>query len=271
MKEFVAIYSWNSELVEDLPLKEGTEVVVLEQHAHGWWMGLTKTMPPRKGFFPKIYVRSVDDKETLAEPVSPRGNARPFSLNTIEAFDALVDNGFAIEDLVSTNPEGALVAATSRVSLTLSALIWDGANIEAHIYAEGPLTFTVGASQVPVGLEQGVIGLKVGDKANIISSPLLSYGDAGLPPSIPPNVHLVFSIEITNVQPAGETIQPAEGNSLFLVNGVSPRVPSSQANSALAKKVKAIVLVPGKEKASDGTTEITDDMLAQAAAGMGVN
>lgn len=245
--------------------------MVLEQHAHGWWMGLTKTMPPRKGFFPKLYVRPIDDKEVITEPVSLGSNVRPFSLNTIEAFDALVDNGFAIEDLVSSNAAGALVTDASRVTLTLTALFWDGANIQAHVYAEGPLTFTIGAGQVPVGLEEGIVGLKVGDKANIISSPLLSYGDAGLPPNIPPNVHLVFSIEIVSVATSDTTILPAEGNPLFLANGVSARVPNSASNSILARKVKAVVLVPGKEKPSDGTTEITDDMLAQAAAGMGVN
>ena len=50
-----------------------------------------------------------------------------------------------------------------------------------------PFTFTLGAGEVIPGWDQGVDGMKVGGRRELIIPPELAYGAAGSPPAIPPN------------------------------------------------------------------------------------
>jgi peptidylprolyl isomerase len=59
-----------------------------------------------------------------------------------------------------------------------------------------PFAFTLGQSQVIPGWEQGVEGMKVGGRRELIIPPELAYGEAGSPPKIGPNETLVFVIDL---------------------------------------------------------------------------
>jgi peptidylprolyl isomerase len=56
--------------------------------------------------------------------------------------------------------------------------------------------FTLGKGQVIAGWEQGVVGMKVGGRRELIIPPSLAYGIKGSPPTIPPNATLVFVIDL---------------------------------------------------------------------------
>jgi FKBP-type peptidyl-prolyl cis-trans isomerase FkpA len=62
-----------------------------------------------------------------------------------------------------------------------------------------PLVFVLGSGQVIPGWEQGVPGMKVGGIRRLIVPATLAYGDnrSGV---IPPNVTLVFEIELLDVE-----------------------------------------------------------------------
>ena len=155
-------------------------------------------------------------------------SARPFSINSIEAFDALVDNGVAVELKTSGN-SGSKVPPGSRVTLSCSGLIWDGANTIAQEYSTGTVSFTIGKSHVTPGLEEGVLQLGLNDEADIISAPLLAFGDAGQPPYIPPNVHLVYSVKVLSVSTK---------------SALPPRPPCSTGFCTLSASWKPIWLLP---------------------------
>lgn len=59
-----------------------------------------------------------------------------------------------------------------------------------------PFPFTLGSGQVIPGWEQGVEGMKVGGRRELIIPPELAYGQAGSPPAIGPNETLVFVIDL---------------------------------------------------------------------------
>jgi peptidylprolyl isomerase len=59
-----------------------------------------------------------------------------------------------------------------------------------------PFSFSLGAGQVIPGWEQGVEGMKVGGRRELIIPPELAYGEAGSPPAIGPNETLVFVIDL---------------------------------------------------------------------------
>jgi peptidylprolyl isomerase len=59
--------------------------------------------------------------------------------------------------------------------------------------------FTLGAGQVIKGWDQGVVGMKVGGRRQLIIPPDLAYGAQGYPPTIKGNETLVFVIDLVSV------------------------------------------------------------------------
>lgn len=62
-----------------------------------------------------------------------------------------------------------------------------------------PFTFQLGAGQVIPGWEEGVEGMKVGGRRELLIPPELAYGEAGSPPAIGPNEPLIFVIDLLEV------------------------------------------------------------------------
>jgi peptidylprolyl isomerase len=59
-----------------------------------------------------------------------------------------------------------------------------------------PFSFPLGAGAVIPGWDQGVEGMKVGGRRELIIPPNLAYGPAGAPPSIGPNETLIFVVDL---------------------------------------------------------------------------
>jgi FKBP-type peptidyl-prolyl cis-trans isomerase len=63
-----------------------------------------------------------------------------------------------------------------------------------------PFTTTLSPGSVISGWVQGINGMKVGGRRELIIPPSLGYGKAGSPPTIPPNSTLVFVVDLLSVQ-----------------------------------------------------------------------
>jgi peptidylprolyl isomerase len=63
-----------------------------------------------------------------------------------------------------------------------------------------PFPFTLGAGQVITGWDQGVEGMKVGGRRELVIPPELAYGEAGSPPVIGKNETLIFVIDLLAVE-----------------------------------------------------------------------
>jgi peptidylprolyl isomerase len=63
-----------------------------------------------------------------------------------------------------------------------------------------PFPFQLGAGQVIPGWDQGVEGMRVGGRRQLIIPPDLAYGPQGQPPDIKPNATLVFVVDLLAVQ-----------------------------------------------------------------------
>jgi peptidylprolyl isomerase len=63
-----------------------------------------------------------------------------------------------------------------------------------------PFSFQLGAGQVIPGWDQGVAGMKVGGRRQLVIPPDLAYGEQGSPPAIGPNETLVFVVDLLGLQ-----------------------------------------------------------------------
>jgi peptidylprolyl isomerase len=63
-----------------------------------------------------------------------------------------------------------------------------------------PFPLTLGAGGVIPGWEEGIEGMKVGGRRELIIPPDLAYGAAGSPPVIGPNETLIFVIDLLAVE-----------------------------------------------------------------------
>ena len=67
-------------------------------------------------------------------------------------------------------------------------------------FAERRETWVVADPKVIKGLEEGMLGMELGEKRTLIIPPDLAYGAAGRGNVIPPNATLEFDIELVGIE-----------------------------------------------------------------------
>jgi peptidylprolyl isomerase len=99
-----------------------------------------------------------------------------------------------IKDLVKGT--GAVAKAGATVSVNyVGVLFTTGAVFDASWKRHEPFSFTLGQGQVIPGWDQGVAGMKVGGRRELIIPAALAYGKTARP-GIPANSPLVFVVDL---------------------------------------------------------------------------
>ncbi len=106
-------------------------------------------------------------------------------------------SGLQIEDV--TVGTGTEAAEGNTVEVHYVGTFPDGKGFDSSRSRGRPFSFQLGAGRVIKGWDEGVAGMKVGGKRNLIIPPELGYGARGAPGAIPPNAVLHFEVELLKV------------------------------------------------------------------------
>jgi len=123
-------------------------------------------------------------KKTKPKVTVPKG-APPSSLETKD-----------LEEGTGATAESGDVVKVNYVGVNYKT----GKEFDASWSRGEPFIFTLGAGEVIPGWDQGIEGMKVGGRRELIIPPELAYGAAGSPPVIPPNETLVFVVDLEAVE-----------------------------------------------------------------------
>lgn len=120
------------------------------------------------------------------KPVVPKGTGAP--PKTLKAETLIAGSGAAIK-----NGQQATVQY-------VGVLFKNGKEFDTS-WGKGkqPFTFTLGSGQVISGWDQGVLGMKVGERRRLTIPADLAYGAQGSPPKIGPNEPLIFDIDLKKI------------------------------------------------------------------------
>lgn len=102
-----------------------------------------------------------------------------------------------IEILKEGTGEGA--KSGDRVSVNYVGMLTDGKKFDSSYDRNQPFVFTLGAGQVIKGWDQGLLGMKVGEKRKLTIQPEFAYGKSGAGNIIPPDSVLIFEVELLKI------------------------------------------------------------------------
>ena len=116
----------------------------------------------------------------------------------IEFFDPEPPTDLVVTDI--TEGDGAEATSGSTVEVHYVGVTHStGEEFDASYNRGQPLSFRLGVGQVISGWDQGVTGMKVGGRRQLVIPPHLGYGDRGAGGVIGPGETLIFVVDLLGV------------------------------------------------------------------------
>lgn len=117
--------------------------------------------------------------------------------NNQQMIDSSTKSNLIIKDVVVGSGKEAVNG--SIVTVHYTGVFENGTKFDSSRDRGEPFSFSLGEGQVIAGWDQGVLGMKVGGKRNLVIPPELAYGMNDYGP-IPGGSVLMFEVELLDVK-----------------------------------------------------------------------
>ena len=145
---------------------------------------------------PLLLAACGSDSAGNSTPSNPATESYASSLGVnISTMTKKSDNLYYLDVVVGT---GAEAVVGRSLSVVYSGYLVNASKFDSNV-GGNLLAFVLGAGNVIVGWDQGIVGMKVGGKRRLVIGSTLGYGSGGNG-SIPGNATLVFDVELKALQ-----------------------------------------------------------------------
>jgi protein-disulfide isomerase len=124
----------------------------------------------------------------------------PPRLPTLPAPPAAKADSGPVMTTILTPGSGPAAQMNDKLRVHYTGWLYDGTKFDSSRDRNAPFEFFLGTGQVIKGWDQGLVGMKVGEKRKLVVPPSLAYGEAGRTGFIPPNATLVFEVELLAIE-----------------------------------------------------------------------
>jgi peptidylprolyl isomerase len=148
-----------------------------------------------------IEIDTTASLEVEKVPASSDTTTNNNNQKTMEPETITTATGLKIQTFAQGTGEGAKAGDTVVVNYTgmlENGTVFDS-NVDPKFNHVEPFAFPLGAGRVIAGWDQGVLGMKVGEKRRLTIPANLGYGATGAGALIPPNATLIFDVEVTDI------------------------------------------------------------------------
>ena len=161
-------------------------------------------IPPALGFGEQGYGLLVDPTENIvyevmlvdAQPAPPPSPDAPRKV--AEEDYTVTESGLKYYDFkVGDGPEAR---QSQMAEIHYTGWLTDGTKFDSSLDYGNPMQLPVGVGGALPGLDEGILGMRVGGERQLVIPPQLAYGEAGEEGFIPPHATLIFEIELIDVQ-----------------------------------------------------------------------
>ncbi len=151
-----------------------------------------------------------------AAPSKAVGGIEKFQLESCEAFDQLMDEGFAVEfrpeedgGAGEDKEDAAMPSEGDAVEVELVGMLWDDLQVHVTQFIQDsdlgePCVLVLGEGLMTRGLDLAIQTMRVGQHAMVVVTPPLAFGEVGAPEyGVPASVHVVFDVKLTAITSSG--------------------------------------------------------------------
>jgi FKBP-type peptidyl-prolyl cis-trans isomerase len=143
-----------------------------------------KPVPAEKPVTAQVVQPTAAEADINKKPKPPKGSGAPPS--TLKAETLIKGDGAPIKD------------GQQATVQYVGVLFKNGQEFDTS-WGKQPFTFGLGGGNVIPGWDQGVLGMKVGERRRLTIPADLAYGAQGSPPKIGPNEPLIFDIDLKKI------------------------------------------------------------------------
>ena len=141
-----------------------------------------------------------------AEPTTKPAGAGGAAATTQPGEKKTLPSGLTV---IYTQPSSSGALAGDMVWVEYTGKLQNGTVFDSSEKQGRPIDFQLGRGMVIKGWDEGIEGMQVGEKRQLIIPPNLAYGEKGAGDVIPPNATLTFDVELVGLRRTPQSGQAA--------------------------------------------------------------